>query len=206
MLEQTHVKDVYTNIAANFSHTRYMVWEDTRNFLDSLPKDSTVLDAGCGNGKCMLYRTDLDCVGIDNCKSMVNICKSRGLDVSLQCVTKLDFPDNSFDAVICIAAIHHLETFERRQQAINELVRVVKKGGKVFISLWFNVSDSIQTTSNKIIDLNDDNYLIPWKLKNKIFYRYYHFANKEEIELLFKDYNYFYCIKYGNYFILLTKN
>lgn len=205
MFENKYVKDVYTNIAANFSHTRYMVWEDIREFLDSLGKDSYVLDAGCGNGKAMLYRKDLDIVGIDNCDSFVTICKNRGLNVQNGCVTKIDYPDDTFDAVICIAVIHHLDVFERRQQAIQELMRVVKKNGKVFLSLWFNVNESIQTTSNTIIDLKNNDYLVPWKLKSEIFYRYYHFVDEKELQLLFQDLKYTYTIKYGNYFVLLTK-
>jgi ubiquinone/menaquinone biosynthesis C-methylase UbiE len=205
MFENTYVKNVYTNIASNFSHTRYMVWEDTRDFLDSLDKESHVLDAGCGNGKAMLYRKDLHFVGIDNCENFVSICKDRGLNVKLGCITKLDFPDNTFDAIICIAVIHHLESFKRRRQAIKELMRVVKKNGRVFLSLWFNVNDSIQTTSNTIIDLENNDYLVPWKLKNEIFYRYYHFVDEKELQLLFQDFKYSYTIKYGNYFISLRR-
>jgi ubiquinone/menaquinone biosynthesis C-methylase UbiE len=205
MFEKTYVKNVYTNIAMNFSHTRYMVWEDTRNFLDSLEKDSHVLDVGCGNGKAMLYRKDLQFVGIDNCESFVSICKNRGLNVKMGCITNLDFPDETFDAVICIAVIHHLDSFERRRKAIQELMRVVKKNGKVFLSLWFNINDSIQTTSNTIIDLKNNDYLVPWKLNNEIYYRYYHFVDEKELKMLFQGYDYTYIVKYGNYFVLLTK-
>lgn len=203
MLETKYVKDIYTNIATHFSRTRYSVWQDTKDFLDSLPKNSNVLDVGCGNGKAMLYRKDLNIVGIDNCENLVSICKKRGLNVDIGCATKLKFPDQTFDAIICIAVIHHLESFERRKKAIQELMRVVKKDGKVLISLWFNVNESIQTTSNTIIDLKNNDFLVPWKLENKIYYRYYHFVDEKEIELLFQDYKYSYTIKYGNYFVLL---
>ena len=35
-----------------------------------------------------------------------------------------------------IAVIHHLSTIEKRKKAIEELIRVTKDGGKIFILVW----------------------------------------------------------------------
>ncbi|KAL2900576.1 hypothetical protein RDABS01_025658 [Bienertia sinuspersici] len=40
------------------------------------------------------------------------------------------------DAAISIAVLHHLSTESRRQKAIEELVRIVRKGGLVLITVW----------------------------------------------------------------------
>ncbi|KAI3381162.1 hypothetical protein SNEBB_009537 [Seison nebaliae] len=49
----------------------------------------------------------------------------------------LPFRDKVFDGIICIGVLHHLSTEERRQQAIRELLRVLKEdGGTLLIYVW----------------------------------------------------------------------
>lgn len=211
ILEEEYVQQVYDNIADNFSKTRYKVWETVAVFLDQIPSSSLVLDAGCGNGKNILYRSDLDFIGIDKCSKFVEICCDRGLNAKKGCITELSFKDNYFDSVICIAVIHHLETSQRRLQAIMELIRVTKKNGKIFISLWTSVEESIQATSNECKNLqNTNDFLIPWKIKNgPKYFRYYHLTDSIELEEIIKKLSPFVTIeveeKYGNFFLTLQK-
>lgn len=198
-MEEKYVKDTYNCISDNFSHTRYKIWHDTEIFLDELPSNSTVLEVGCGNGKNMMYREDLNFTGIDNSEKLVEICKNKNLNVSLNCMTKLPFESKSFDYTLCIASLHHLETFERRRIALNEMIRVTKK--KILITLWNSVSKSIQPTKNKPIDLENNNYLIPWKYRGLTYYRFYHLTTIEELEKLFNGLNYTYYEVYGNFVI-----
>ena len=44
--------------------------------------------------------------------------------------------DNTFDFVISIAVIHHLDNFDKRVQAILECLRVLKSGGKFMFQIW----------------------------------------------------------------------
>lgn len=198
-MEEKYVKDTYNCISDNFSHTRYKIWHDTEIFLDELPSNSTVLEVGCGNGKNMMYREDLNFTGIDNSEKLVEICKNKNLNVSLNCMTKLPFENKSFDYTLCIASLHHLETFERRRIALNEMIRVTKK--KILITLWNSVSKSIQPTKNKPIDLENNNYLIPWKYRGLTYYRFYHLTTIEELDKLFNGLNYTYYEVYGNFVI-----
>ena len=64
----------------------------------------------------------------------------------------LPYKDDSFDAVLSIAVIHHIATTERRVRAIRELARVLRYfflifrhlfyedksrvGGRIIISVW----------------------------------------------------------------------
>ncbi|XP_026681879.1 probable tRNA methyltransferase 9B [Diaphorina citri] len=48
----------------------------------------------------------------------------------------LPFRDESFDAVLSIAVIHHFTTTERRVVALQELTRVLRIGGRIIISVW----------------------------------------------------------------------
>ena len=43
----------------------------------------------------------------------------------------LPYKDDSFDAVLSIAVIHHIATTERRVRALRELARVLRVGGGV---------------------------------------------------------------------------
>lgn len=48
----------------------------------------------------------------------------------------LPFRDESFDAVLSIAVVHHFATTERRVHALKELARVLRIGGRLVISVW----------------------------------------------------------------------
>jgi len=66
----------------------------------------------------------------------MDICRKRDFEV-LQCdCLYLPYRDNSMDAVISIAVIHHLSTQERRRRAISEIVRVLRPKGKCLIYVW----------------------------------------------------------------------
>ena len=45
----------------------------------------------------------------------------------------LPYKDESFDAVLSIAVIHHIATTERRVRALRELARVLRVGGRIII-------------------------------------------------------------------------
>jgi arsenite methyltransferase len=46
---------------------------------------------------------------------------------------KLDFPDESFDVVVSSSALHNIREKTERDQAIREIIRVLKPGGQVAI-------------------------------------------------------------------------
>lgn len=50
-LEDTHVHDVYENVALHFSETRSKPWPNVLKFVNSLEAGSVLVDVGCGNGK-----------------------------------------------------------------------------------------------------------------------------------------------------------
>ena len=47
---------------------------------------------------------------------------------------KLPYPAGNFDLVVCTWAIHHMEDEPDRDQAVRELFRVTKPGGRVVIA------------------------------------------------------------------------
>jgi len=50
----------------------------------------------------------------------------------------LDFADNAFDSIICIEVFEYLDNYQR---AINEIFRLLKPGGRAFISVPFVYRD-----------------------------------------------------------------
>lgn len=116
--------------------TPFFTWIRQEIPLDSGVK--TFLDAGCGTGQLLLEAAkvvpDMRLYGIDLSSAMVKETLGRlpgGANVTVGDVEELPFPDCQFDAVTAIHMLYHVPNQVR---ALAELVRVTKKGGKLFIT------------------------------------------------------------------------
>lgn len=135
-IEKKYVHRVYDAIAPHFSSTRFAKWPKVAAFLESLPTGSLILDAGCGNGKYLGLNNSCYFIGCDISPPLIKICADKGHEVLVADAVNLPYRTNFGDAAISIAVLHHLSTENRRKKAIEELVRVVKKGGLVLITVW----------------------------------------------------------------------
>jgi SAM-dependent methyltransferase len=102
-----------------------------------LPFGGMVLDVGCGTGQlgAAIASEGFDVFGADLSASMVARARDRGLIGTYSAVTTaLPFADDSFDLAITVATLHHLETPERVRVTVQEMGRVVRRGG--FVVLW----------------------------------------------------------------------
>ncbi|KAK9154336.1 hypothetical protein Sjap_001816 [Stephania japonica] len=135
-IEKKYVHHVYDAIAPHFSSTRFAKWPKVATFLNSLARGAVVLDAGCGNGKYLSLNPDCFYIGCDISPSLINICAGRGNEVLVADAVNLPYRAGFGDAAISIAVLHHLSTESRRRKAIEELIRVVHKGGLVLITVW----------------------------------------------------------------------
>jgi SAM-dependent methyltransferase len=98
-----------------------------RAYLDGVPKDSRVLDAGCGEGVLVdEYTGRLDIIGVDANYSSVRIRHGS--------LTSLPFPDGSFDRALCLDVLEHL-SYEDQPRALAELFRVLTPAGELFVSV-----------------------------------------------------------------------
>ncbi|KAG9451629.1 hypothetical protein H6P81_011594 [Aristolochia fimbriata] len=135
-IEKKYVHHVYDAIAPHFSSTRFAKWPKVASFLNSLVPGSVILDAGCGNGKYLGFNPHCYYVGCDISAPLIDICAGRGHEVLVADAVNLPYRTDFGDAAISIAVLHHLSTEGRRRKAIEELVRVVRKGGLVLITVW----------------------------------------------------------------------
>lgn len=172
------VKEVYNAIANHFNNSRNRVWGSVRLFLDSLSVGSRVLEVGCGNGKNMLYRGDLDFTGTDISERQVQICNGKGLTVSLGCMTKLNFADGLFDNIICIATYHHLDNDNDRAASLREMYRCLKVGGELLLTVW-----AMEQGDDSSFNFSKTDEMVPWKSKDdgKTYMRYYHIYREGDL-------------------------
>lgn len=118
-------------------------WHYIKKFL---PKTGNVLDNGAGPGK---YSMELAKEGYtvtlaDFTPRLVDIAKKKAIDLNLNNQFN-DFlvadarelnmlEDNQFDASLMLGPMYHLQDEGDRIKAINELKRVTKKGGIIFVA------------------------------------------------------------------------
>ena len=84
------VSNFYKKNAENFSRTRNNPWPATKEFLDNININSSVLDIGCGNGRNLFYRKDINITGLELSEELCTIVRNRGGKV--KCGNMIDLP------------------------------------------------------------------------------------------------------------------
>jgi S-adenosylmethionine-dependent methyltransferase len=123
-------------------------WLTTVRFLERyLPGSGTVLDAGGGPGRYAIFlaKRGLRVVLLDLSGVQLGIARRKvaeagvapgAVDYVEGALPDLSrFPEQHFDAVLCLGPLSHLVEEADRAAAVEELVRVTKKGGPLFVSV-----------------------------------------------------------------------
>ena len=184
-IEIENVKDVYNNIAEKFSNTRYKAWNSTEKFINKLEKNTKTLEVGCGNGKNLSLRDDIEFHGCDISTKLLDICKKKKLNVKECDGCDLDYDDNYFDSIFSVAVIHHLSTMERRIKFLEEMCRVVKIGGNIFFQVW----STDEPKYHKSKEINKYDRLVLFNYDDCVYERYYHFFDLDEMILMINTFN-----------------
>lgn len=96
-------------------------------------KGEYVLEAGCGAGAMMkvFAKAGGSIFGIDISPEMLKYAKDKGAVVSGD-IRSLPYKNSSFDYVVSLGVIEH---FRESEAAFKECIRVLKKGGRLFINV-----------------------------------------------------------------------
>lgn len=131
-------------------------------------KEMKILDAGCGEGRNMVYfiNQGYSIFGIDPNELAIQYCRyqAKSLDPNydthrfqLGRLEEIPFHNQAFDAVICSAVLHFAETVDNFWQMISEIHRVLKPGG----FFWFRMCTGFGGILEKSQDLGAGKYLLP---------------------------------------------
>jgi alkylated DNA repair protein alkB family protein 8 len=201
-LEEECVFNVYDQIAPHFSHTRYKMWPKVAEFVSRQPSGAFLMDAGCGNGKNLTQAAHVTRFASDRSFPFCEMARKVGKCDSIQADISRDvgksFRSKIFDAVIAIAVIHHIPTIEGRVQALREIHRLLKPGGRALIYVWAmeQKKDSIGARQFESQDI-----YVPWNLQSKYLkadkgvpegqivplMRYYHVFTESEFHDLLRS-------------------
>jgi len=120
----------------------YQVYPDSeyKRILEELKifnekKNSLLLDIGCGSGAFSeKLGSVFKVVGIDISEEMIGVAKQnthKNIEYIVADTEKLPFENDSFDIVFVAGTLHHCVSI--LSKVINEISRVTKSGGKIFI-------------------------------------------------------------------------
>ena len=110
------------------------------------PKRMRILDAGCGEGRNLVYflNNGFEVYGIDPnpmaIKMLQMMAKNVPKDHFIVCpIEELPFDDAFFDAVICSAVLHFAQDHQHFLQLFDKLYKVLKKNGHLFIRMTTDI-------------------------------------------------------------------
>jgi SAM-dependent methyltransferase len=123
------IKDDFSKIPKLNDIGRYYVTEFVKNVAAKLPEGSIVLDAGAGECAYKRYFSHCRYLSVD-----LAVGDDEWNYQHLDYIAPLDdmpIADNEFDAVLLTQVLEHLS---RPQQSVNELFRVLKRGGVLYLT------------------------------------------------------------------------
>jgi len=135
------VKEGYDAIANRYVAERTRDSEDVRllgDFIKRLPAHARVLDAGCGAGIPISQRLSeqFHVTGVDFSEAQIRLARKNVPSAEFLCedMTKLNFPENSFDGITSYYAIIHIPR-EEHQPLLVKFRRMLKPGGLALLCL-----------------------------------------------------------------------
>ncbi len=179
-------QDIFNQIAPGWYNFRH--WSIFRSELEALARrwqKGRLLNVGCAHGPDFLpFTQGFDLYGVDFSAEMLKFARKYSqkfnfaVNLLLADVSHLPYPDETFDWAISVATYHHVLGKQQRQEALNELRRVLRPGGEAFVTVWNRWQPRFWFSRKEIS--------VPWRTKGKTLYRYYYLVSFTELEKLLK--------------------
>jgi len=179
-MEQELQEKVWDRIAEEWHEFKNTPSVSATEFIND--SEGKILDFGSGSGRNLLNlkkSKKRDLYLVDFSKEMIKRAEQRADELGIEIKTKIsklekvDFPNNFFDSAICVAAIHCIETSEKRENSFRELYRILKPGAKAEIEVWDKNSERYKKAPKE--------KSIAWRDKGK---RYYYLYEEDELKKL----------------------
>lgn len=180
----------YDEIADEYTARRPMPWPETYAFERRLRPGASVLDLGCGGGRNLVFfaQRGHPVVGLDASGALLrNTAAKAGSGRLVRGdAVRLPFRPRSFDAVHCVAILHHLPSEAERRQAVEEVVRVLRPGGLVMVSVWaLDRPSRSEVEGNRSGDAPSADVFVPWhRADGHVVQRFYHLFREGELAAL----------------------
>jgi ubiquinone/menaquinone biosynthesis C-methylase UbiE len=177
-------RESFDQIAESWYGVRH--WPLLRGELEDLAqkwKGGRLLNVGCAHGPDFLpFSKGFELWGIDASTGMLQQALKYSTkfqfraNLVLADAISLPFPDKTFDWAISVATYHHIEGNKEREEAFRELNRVLRPGGEAFLTVWNRWQPRFWLKSRE--------QQVPWRLRGKTVYRYYHLLSYGELKKL----------------------
>ena len=202
------------------SHFTQEAYYCLKNFIDER-KDKIILEAGCGTGRfcCLLAKNfpNSKVIGMDvspNSHKIANSLKEylKVSNVSFETgnLFQIPYPKDYFDIVFNDGVIEHfsLEDTPTYKDALQEMIRVTKPGGKVIVDVpnWYCLPHSLyKWILNKLGRLFEYGYEKSFRHKDLIeLFREFNLINLE-LKGYYPAHGFYRFSKYSRIFSLLGK-
>jgi ubiquinone/menaquinone biosynthesis C-methylase UbiE len=171
-------KQVWDNIAEEWFEFKTKTENQNPHTIKLIQKQKgKILDVGCGAGR-NFTKTTAEIYALDFSPEMIKYARKKASELNLKKIkffiaesNKLPFEKDSFDLVLCLSVLHCITTKKERKQTLKEIYRVLKKNGKLSISVWNKNSTRFKNKKKRDF--------VSWRDKGK---RYYYFYSPGELK------------------------
>lgn len=145
------VKQGYNQCAKNYLSQRDLFKNQKylEDLVQRLKPNSKILDLGCGAGipnDKFLIEKGFNIIGVDISSEQIKLARKnlpQGNFV-VKDISEINFPNNSFDAIISFYTIFHIKR-EEHQQLFNKLFSILKPNGYLLVTMgssdWEGIED-----------------------------------------------------------------
>jgi len=198
-------RDFYDRFGDSFSAARQRLQPGVRRIMESIKKDDSVLDLGCGNGHFLLELSQrghkAPLLGVDISLPLLREAQSQPAGSSVVFLeidlTKLPtFSDQlsvsgGWKLITMFAALHHLPSYEVRLDILKTVRTLLSENGKFILSNWQflnseKLKSRIQPWSRMDLskdDVDEGDFLLNWRSGGEGL-RYVHHFSAEELSHL----------------------